>query len=867
MNKEVLAAPALEALLQAPSLAILAVDKQGCVILWSPSAARMFGWTESEVLGRFVPTVPEEHRQEVYDRIQSGLKGEIISALDVRRLRKDGSPVDVSLWTAPLRDSRGEVIGILGLYADITARKQAEEALQESEQRFRSVFSEAAVPTALGLPNGRYLQVNRAYCELLGYSEGELLATTFDAVTHPEDRATTARNSAQRLFAGELKTYQTEKRYLHKLGHVVWGALSVSVVRDTAGAPRYFIAQVQDITGRKRAEAALRESEQRFRALIEHSCDVISVLRADATIQFTSTSTSRVLGYQPHELVGRNALELIHPDDLPRITEVFNLLVQTPDGTAVEQCRCGHKDGSWRWIEISGTNCLAQPEVGGIVINFHDITLRKQAEEVLRESEERYRLMAEAIPQPVWRTNAQGETLECNGRWYEYTGQTPEEARGNGWMKALHPDDVHRVMQKVRDDVARGELYEAEYRVRRASDGSYRWHLARALPIKDKDGRVLCWFGGAVDIDDQKRAQEVLEERVRERTAELMKANEELPQSEAKYRTLVEQIPAITYIAALDEASTTLYVSPQVEPLLGLTLAEFQANAHTIWLEHLHPDDRERVMAELQHIRTSHEPFDCEYRMLNRTGGIVWFRDRAVVVRDEAGHPLFLQGVMLDVTERKELERAILEVSSREQARIGQDLHDSLCQRLTGIAFLWKVVADKVAARALPEASEVAEIGRLITMTIDEAHALAQGLCPVELENNDLGLALKELGSSVERLFAVSCTVRCQQAVRLADKTVALHLYRIAQEAVSNAIRHGKATHVWISFVLKKNKQTLWIRDNGVGFPGEQHCRRGTGIRGMRYRAQMIGATLTIERESGGGTRVTCVCNLGKIST
>lgn len=130
MKKEVLTAAALEALLQAPLLAIHAVDKQGHVIFWSPSASRMFGWTESEVLGRFLPIVPEDSRQEVYDRIQRDLKGESIGALDVRRLRKDGSLVDISLWSAPLRDSTGEVIGILGLYADITARKQGEEALQ-----------------------------------------------------------------------------------------------------------------------------------------------------------------------------------------------------------------------------------------------------------------------------------------------------------------------------------------------------------------------------------------------------------------------------------------------------------------------------------------------------------------------------------------------------------------------------------------------------------------------------------------------------------------------------------------------------------------------------------------------------------------
>jgi PAS domain S-box-containing protein len=452
-------------------------------------------------------------------------------------------------------------------------------------------------------------------------------------------------------------------------------------------------------------------------------------------------------------------------------------------------------------------------------------------------------------------------------------------------MKVLHPDDVKLVMQKVQDAVAGGELYQAEYRLWRASDGSYRWHLTRALPIKDNDGRVLCWFGSTVDTDDQKRAENALrqahdqlERRVKERTNEVLRANAALLQevaersqaqkalqkSEAKYRTLVEEIPAITYIAALDRASTTLYMSPQVEPLLGITLADYKANPHDVWRHHLHPDDRERVMAELRRAYTNHEPFDCEYRMLNRDGGIVWFRDKAMVVLDEAGQSLFLQGVMLDITEQKELQRAIVEVTTREQMRIGLDLHDSLCQQLTGMAYMWKTVADKVVARQLPEASEVAEIGRLITMTIDEAHGLARGLCPVELENNDLGLALKELGSSVEQLFGISCTVRCQRPGRLADKTAALHLYRIAQEAISNAIHHGKAAHVWINFVLKKNQYTLWIRDNGVGFPAKQLCGQGTGIRGMRYRAQMIGAMLKIERELDGGTRVTCVGSQGK---
>jgi PAS domain S-box-containing protein len=513
--------------------------------------------------------------------------------------------------------------------------------------------------------------------------------------------------------------------------------------------------------------------------------------------------------------------------------------------------------------------------------------LTRHTQQVRVRNTEQDRVLLEAIPMPVWSHQGNGELLDCNSHWREYTGQTAAAAAGRGWLKALHPDDLAEITGRRQDASETGLPYEVECRLRRASDGSYRWHKARTIPMRNKQGRIRHWLVCAADIEDQKRAEETLstgrdhvESQVQGRTAELLKINDALTseiterrlaeenarKAEAKYRTLLEQIPAVIYTTPLDDSRSSTFISPQIETLLGLTPAAWQ-NDPDSWQKHLHPDDYARVMDELVSSFRRNEPFESEYRMLRTDKGIVWFRDRAEVVCDETGNPLFLQGVMLDITERKELERAIVEVSSREQTRIGLDLHDSLCQRLAGIAFMWKTVADKVAARQLPENNQVGEIGQLITAAIDEARGLAQGLCPVELENNDLGMALKELGSSVERLFAVSCTVRCQRAVRLADKAVALHLYRIAQEAVSNAIRHGKATHVRIDFVLKKRKHTLWIRDNGVGFPGEEHCKRGTGIRSMRYRAQIIGAMLTIEREAGGGTRVTCVCSRGKTST
>jgi signal transduction histidine kinase len=162
--------------------------------------------------------------------------------------------------------------------------------------------------------------------------------------------------------------------------------------------------------------------------------------------------------------------------------------------------------------------------------------------------------------------------------------------------------------------------------------------------------------------------------------------------------------------------------------------------------------------------------------------------------------------------------------------------------------------------RALLKTSEVAEISQLIVKTIGEARDLARVLYPVELEGNDLGVALKNLGLSMERLSAISCVVRCQQPVALADKTVATHLYRIAQEAISNAIHQGKAARVWIHLVRKKNKLTLRIRDNGSGFSKRRGFKEGIGMRSMKYRAQVIGGSLTIESKRGTGTTVACVC-------
>jgi PAS domain S-box-containing protein len=220
----------------------------------------------------------------------------------------------------------------------------------------------------------------------------------------------------------------------------------------------------------------------------------------------------------------------------------------------------------------------------------------------------------------------------------------------------------------------------------------------------------------------------------------------------------------------------------------------------------------------------------------------------------------FLQSVadvLAAAIERRVLEEELLNVSSREQQRIGQDLHDSLCQQLAGIEFRNSVLVQQLGKnpKAMVEASQ---IGELIRNATKQARALARGLAPVEIEPNGLMAGLTRLAANAANLFRITCTFECLQPVLLEDGTSATHLYRIAQEAIGNAVKHGRAKAVVVSLKQIDGELVLTIEDNGSGFNQEQSLGEGMGLRIMDYRAEMIGATLRIDSIKGKGTTVAC---------
>jgi signal transduction histidine kinase len=209
-----------------------------------------------------------------------------------------------------------------------------------------------------------------------------------------------------------------------------------------------------------------------------------------------------------------------------------------------------------------------------------------------------------------------------------------------------------------------------------------------------------------------------------------------------------------------------------------------------------------------------------------------------------------------EMQERMRLEEEILGISEREQRRIGHDLHDSLCQHLTGTALAGQVLSERLAAKALPEAKAIDHIVEMVEGAIDLTRTLARGLHPFELEGEGFTDALRELASTITEGFKTPCTFECDRPVEIRERGVATHLYRIAQEAISNALKHSNARNIVLRLEAGTEGLTLTISDDGVGLPPK--IPGGMGLRTMAYRASVIGASFRVERQLSRGTRVTC---------
>ena len=502
----------LETLLQNASDGIYFKDLQSRFVHFSREMLKSFRLSQSDELkGKTdFDFFFEEHAAPAFEAEQEMIRtGKPVFNLEEKEVHRDGRVNWVSSSKTPWRDHAGNIIGIMGISRDITARKRIEEDLRESEERFSGAFEHAPIGLALVAPDGRWLKVNRALCELLGYTEAEMLARTFLDITHPDDLNLHLEPMRQ-LFAGEIRFYHFEKRYLHRSGRPISVALSVSLVRDAHGGPRYIISQVQDITERNRTEESLRLLGSAVRQSRE------SILITDAELDlpgpkiiFANPAFTRMTGYTAEEAIGQTPRMLQGPRTDRTVLQ--RLRQKLERGEAFEGETVNYRrDGEafvleWQIAPIRNA--------GGKVTHYvavqHDITARKRAEDLVRESQERYRSLIDNAQDAIFTIAPDGTFTSLNPAVEAMAEISRADWLGKPFAPMVHPDDLP-LAQEMFQRILRGEPAPV-HELRGHPDLRRPARLEMTLTAqKDGDGKIIGVLGIGRDITDRRRLEEQL---------------------------------------------------------------------------------------------------------------------------------------------------------------------------------------------------------------------------------------------------------------------------------------------------------------------------------------------------------------------
>ncbi len=427
---------------------------------------------------------------------------------EYRVRHEDGRWIDVWERGCIIRNPQGEAIKIVGFTTDITKRKQAEAALRDRENHLELILDSAKDYAIFTLDtDGRVTSWNAGAERMLGYGEAEIVGCDGRIVFTPED-CDAGKPELERHLALTQGKAVNERWHVRQDGSRFWGSGLVMPLRSAAGQVQGFLKIMQDKTDRRQIEEALRQSENRYRTLADAVPQLMWINTADGRLQFCNLHWQRYTGIVPAELpVAKPVLQLFHPDDLETVVATRNQAIQTGESYEFE-CRVRRFDGTFRWHLA---RVVPVKDSGGKVVQWVgigiDIDDRKRAEESLAESDRRFRFLAEALPHMIWNVDSAGEIRFANQKWSEYLGMSYEEAAQNNWESLVPPSDLAEGLARWRESQITGADYQAEFRLRRASDQMERWHLSRAVPIRGRDGEIVEWIGTNTDIHDRKIAQ------------------------------------------------------------------------------------------------------------------------------------------------------------------------------------------------------------------------------------------------------------------------------------------------------------------------------------------------------------------------
>jgi PAS domain S-box-containing protein len=571
-------------------------------------------------------------------------------------------------------DEHGGSRGSIGMYQDITERKQVESALRKGEERYRGIFEGVQDAILVETPTGEILDVNQRACEMYGYSREEFLTKkTIDLI--PVGQQTIALDESG---LKDLSYRPVETVDIRANGEEF--PVEISGRLYDFEDQKVFLVVVRDITKRRQAEITLRESERRYRALFEDM--PIAIWEEDFSLVKNYLDSLKQQGvtnfqayFESHPEAVAECAALVKILDVNNATlemyridskqELFNLkqilsaealmsfkdeLISLANGQTKFDLEGADQRSDGEQIEINLNWAIVpgyEADLSKVIVSITDITERKQAEKALSKSEQRYRTLINQIPAGVYINDAStnpGRTEFVSPYIQTMLGFTPDEWIQGGeelWKDRLHPEEQERVQAEYKQSIENDEPLDFEYRML-TKDERVIWVHDQATALRDDTGKPHAFHGMMYDITERKQAEASLRE------------------SEQRFRTLIDQIPAVVYI---DDASTNpgrvVFLSPYIQTMLGYTPDEWIQGGEELWKDRLYPDDRSRVLDQYKRSIENDEPLDLEYRLFAKDERVVWVRDQATTLRDSTGKPYSVHGLMQDITERKNVEEAL----------------------------------------------------------------------------------------------------------------------------------------------------------------------------------------------------------------
>ena len=521
-------------------------------------------------------------------------------------------------------------------------KRQAEEALQINEGELNLIINSSPIGICTTDSIGNFITTNPAYEKMVGYTKKELMGLSFFDVTHPNDRPKN-KKLFQDMFSMKTKNFSIEKRYIRKNGEEINVSINAVTIKDAEGNIRFGIAFSEDITDRKKAENTLRNTNARHTAMIKNISDVISIVGIDGISKYQSPNFEKLFGWKTKDLLGKNNFDKIHPDDIKRIQIEFSKMLKKETVSKVEfRYKC--KNGTYKWVELFAINRINDPAINGVLLNFHDITERKQADEKLFESIEQLNLALEGANAGLWSWNIKtGEDL-FDERWCAILGYTKDEIKQHisTWGKLMHPDDKDKVMDAINKHFENKNIeFKQEYRMK-CKNGKWKWVFAVGKIVKiDVYGKPVQMTGILTDIDKQKQATEKI------RTAE------------ENLRNTFNISPNIISKANFN-TGYFIEISQAVTRILGYSIEEFISKP---FIEFVHPDDRKQTTDKISEEIKGKDVTFFENRYLCKNGSYKWLAWNSTKADDNG----IVTAVASDISERKIAETDVRKLSTAVQ--------------------------------------------------------------------------------------------------------------------------------------------------------------------------------------------------------